>query len=107
MAQQYVKERIGQFHERIRYLQWSKDSNSWKNTLMYSRDCGPLRSQCAYRRQNCRPLDKEVPKVYSPSLQHGGSISCGIAGARHYSKDVQQGGIEVPCILIEKKKRGG
>ena len=52
-------------------------------------------------------LLKKVPKVYFHFFQLGGLISCGIAGARRYSKDVhvQQGGIEVPCNLIVKGRR--
>ena len=50
-------------------------------------------------------LPKKVSKVCSLFLRRGGSISCEIAGARRYSRDLQQGGIEVPCILIIKGRK--
>ena len=57
---------------------------------------GPLSSQCAFKE------GKILSKICSLYYWHGCSISCGIAGARQYSRDLHQGGIEVPCVLILK-----
>ena len=49
-----------------------------------------------------------VPKRISSIcsfLRHGGSIHCILSGAKRYSADLEQGGLEVPCIL--KFKVGG
>ena len=32
-------------------------------------------------------------------LRRGGAIRCTVTGARRYSADLQQGGLEIPCIL--------
>ena len=45
-----------------------------------------------------------VPRIISAAcsafLRRGGVISCEITGARQYSADLSQGGMEVPCKLI-------
>ena len=35
-------------------------------------------------------------------LRRGGTISCEITGQRKYSRDLPQGGLEVPCVLTFK-----
>ena len=45
-----------------------------------------------------------VPRIISAAcsafLRRGGVISCEVTGARQYSADLSQGGMEVPCKLI-------
>ena len=45
-------------------------------------------------------LPKKVFKVCCLFLRCGGSVSCEIAGTRRSSRYLQQGGLEVLCILI-------
>lgn len=33
-------------------------------------------------------------------LRRGGSINCQVSGARHYLRDLIQGGLEIPCVLL-------
>ena len=33
-------------------------------------------------------------------LQMGGAISCRVTGSRCYSRDLNQGGLEIPCVLV-------
>ena len=30
----------------------------------------------------------------------GGAISCRVSGSRCYSRDLDQGGLEIPCVLV-------
>ena len=32
-------------------------------------------------------------------IRHGGTINCVVNGVRHYSADLPQGGLEIPCVL--------
>ena len=46
-----------------------------------------------------------LPRKYSAifwSFLRSGSITCIITGTRRYSRDLVQGGLEVPCTLIFK-----
>ena len=45
-------------------------------------------------------LPKKLSKICSLFLRRGGSISCKITGKRRHSKDLPQGGLEIPCTLI-------
>ena len=44
-----------------------------------------------------------VPRLISPIssifIRRGSNISCRVNSSRHYSSDLPQGGLEVPCIL--------
>ena len=42
---------------------------------------------------------RKVSSICSIFLQNGGTISCEVTGSRHYSNNLAQGGLEVPCIL--------
>ena len=35
-------------------------------------------------------------------LRRGGSIRCKVTGSRHYSSDLPQGGLKIPCSLLFK-----
>ena len=37
-------------------------------------------------------------------LHQGGQIVCCVTGSRHYSHDLLQGGVEIPCILVFDSK---
>ncbi len=39
------------------------------------------------------------PSICSIFLRRGGSITCTVTGSRHYSGDLPQGGLGVPCLL--------
>jgi len=45
-------------------------------------------------------VPRKISAVCSIFLRKGGSIICRVTGHRHYSIDLVQGGLEVPCILI-------
>lgn len=33
-------------------------------------------------------------------LKRGGSIDCRVTGSRHFSEDLPQVGLEIPCVLM-------
>ena len=45
-------------------------------------------------------LPKKYSKIFSLFIRHGGSITCRVIGRRHYSRDLPQGSLEIPCKLI-------
>ena len=44
-------------------------------------------------------VPQNISSICSVFLQRGGYITCRINGSRRYSEDLQQGGLEVPCLL--------
>ena len=50
-------------------------------------------------------LPKRLSRVCSLFLRHGGNIVCVVTGRRRYSRDLIQGGLEIPCILIMKGEK--
>ena len=44
-------------------------------------------------------LPRKVSTLCSLFIRRGGTIHCQITGRRHYSADLPQGGLEVPCRL--------
>lgn len=44
-------------------------------------------------------VPKKISSICSLFLQRRGAIHCGVTGARFYSADLVQGGLEIPCIL--------
>ena len=44
-------------------------------------------------------LPSKISKVCSIFIRRGGSIECAISASRQYSKDLSQGGLEVPCVI--------
>ena len=47
-------------------------------------------------------LPRKISMLCSLFIRRGGSILCRITGSRQYSRDLPQGGLEIPCILIFK-----
>ena len=39
-------------------------------------------------------------KILSLFLRRGGLIHCRVTGSRHYSEDLPQGGLEIPCLSL-------
>ena len=49
----------------------------------------------------------KISQICSLFIRTGGTIECIVTGARRYSSDLPQGGLEIPCTLLfsgEKKK---
>ena len=44
-------------------------------------------------------VPRKISAAYLLFLQRKGSIQCVITGARCYSSDLPQGGLEVPCVF--------
>ena len=47
-------------------------------------------------------LPRNLSRVCSLFIRRGGTIDCTVTGARRYSADLPQGGLEVPCFLLFK-----
>ena len=45
-------------------------------------------------------LPMTISSTCSMFLQMGGAISCRVTGGRCYSRDLAQGGMEIPCALV-------
>ena len=45
-------------------------------------------------------LPRKISSICSIFLRHGGKITCEVSGSRRHSKDLTQGGMEVPCKLV-------
>ena len=44
-------------------------------------------------------IPKKISSICSLFLWRGGVIHCRVTGVRRYSADLEQGGLEIPCIL--------
>ena len=44
-------------------------------------------------------LPKKISTACSLFIRRGGSITCIVTGSRRYSRDLPQGGMEIPCLL--------
>ena len=44
-------------------------------------------------------VSKLISAAASLFLRHGGSIKCKVTRSRQYSRDLPQGGLEIPCLL--------
>ena len=44
-------------------------------------------------------IPRYISAVCSSFLRRGGEIHCTVTGSRRYSRDLPQGGLEVPCTL--------
>lgn len=44
-------------------------------------------------------IPRKISAICSIFIRRGGSITCVVNGSRHYSADLPQGGLEIPCIL--------
>ena len=49
-------------------------------------------------------LPRKISRLCSLFLRRGGTIHCSVTGAKRYSVDLPQGGLEVPCSLLLKAK---
>ena len=49
-------------------------------------------------------IPKKLSCLYSLFLRRGGNICCEVTGLRHYSSDLPQGGLEIPCNLVFEGK---
>ena len=47
-------------------------------------------------------LPKKSSRVCSLFLRRGGTITCIVTSTQRYSADLEQGGLEIPCVLIFK-----
>ena len=47
-------------------------------------------------------LPRNFSRVCSLFIRRGGNIQCTVTGAKRYSADLPQGGLEVPCLLLLK-----
>ena len=45
-------------------------------------------------------LPKKISSACSLFLRRGGIISCRVTGEKRYSRDLIQGGLEIPCVLL-------
>ena len=45
-------------------------------------------------------VPRAISAVCSSFISRGGLILCRVSGSRHYSSDLPQGGLEMPCVLI-------
>ena len=43
-------------------------------------------------------VPRSISAAYSLFLQRLGTITCRVTGSRHYSQDLPQGGLELPCV---------
>ena len=84
--------------------------NVWEPTigemLSCERDNGNSHNTFAVAIKNSSKVVGHIPRflssICSIFIQRGGEIVCRITGSRHYSADLPQGGMEIPCILIFK-----
>ena len=44
-------------------------------------------------------IPRKISSICSMFLRHGGTINCRVTASRRYSRDLPQGGLEVPCVL--------
>ena len=47
-------------------------------------------------------LPSKFSRLYTLFIRRGGVILCRVAGRRRYSRDLPQGGLEIPCALLLK-----
>ena len=44
-------------------------------------------------------IPRKISSICSMFLRHGGTIKCRVTASRRYSRDLPQGGLEIPCVL--------
>ena len=44
-------------------------------------------------------VPRKISSIWSMFLRRSGVIGCRVTGARRYSEDLPQGGLELPCVL--------
>ena len=50
-------------------------------------------------------VPRKISAVCAMFLRRGGSIICRVIGSRHYSEDLPQGGLEIPCVLTFRSEK--
>ena len=45
-------------------------------------------------------IPRKISSICSMFLRHGGTINCRVTASRCYSRDMPQGGLEIPCMLM-------
>ena len=45
-------------------------------------------------------ISKLISAAWLLFVRHSGSIKCNVTGSRQYSRDLPQGGLEIPCTLM-------
>ena len=53
-------------------------------------------------RETVGHLPKKISSTCSLFLRKGGTICCKVTGTREYSRDLVQGGVEIPCVVVFK-----
>ena len=61
---------------------------------------GSLCCGSGQRRYDSWSCTSEDFTVVLPVFKHGGGITCQVIGAKRYSTDLPQRGLEVPCLLF-------
>ena len=49
-------------------------------------------------------VPRKISRLCSLFLRRGGEILCTVTGGHRYSSDLEQGGMEIPCLLLFKGK---
>jgi len=47
-------------------------------------------------------VPRKISAACSLFLRHHGSITCQVTGRRQFSRDLPQGGLEIPCLLTSQ-----
>ena len=45
-------------------------------------------------------VPRKISAICALFIRRGGTIQCKVTGSRQYSRDISQGGLEIPCMLI-------
>ena len=45
-------------------------------------------------------VPRKISAICSLFMRRGGTIHCKVTGSKQYSRDISQGGLEIPCLLI-------
>ena len=61
--------------------------------------CDPFAVTVVKSNQTVGHVPLKISSVCSLFLRHGGTIMCKITGRRRHSKDLAQGGLEIPCTF--------
>ena len=61
--------------------------------------CDPFAIAVVKSDQTVGHVPLKISSVCSLFLRHGGTIMCKITGRRQHSKDLAQGGLEIPCTM--------
>ena len=73
----------------------------WRSTALPSRgrQC-PQSIRCRHYSERCYCWPRAISAVYNLFLRRNSTLRCQVTGTRHYSVDLPQGGLEIPCRLI-------